>query len=211
MIGSAAFALRGMGGVMVVLIFFAARPRELGERATAMAAGDLADEGAGTELAGRPHARLHSMAPPRRQSPFRIASPGRPRYIALVSPVLLLAALLAPPAVAAAPAPPPVATTTPAPVTDWPFNLFTEDDYPSDALRGDEQGRVGYHLEIGADGRVSDCTIRRSSGSAALDERTCRIVRVRARFAPARDSEGRAVPDARDGEVSWRLPSYGGD
>ena len=100
----------------------------------------------------------------------------------------------------AAPAAPP----PPAP-TDWPFRLFTQDDYPARALRGGEQGRVAYRLEISPNGRVSGCTIRRSSGSTALDDTTCRIVRTRARFAPARDSAGNAVPDARDGEVIWQL------
>jgi protein TonB len=102
--------------------------------------------------------------------------------------------------------PPPAPPGPPPPPTDWPFNLFSSDDYPPRAMRGDEEGRVGYHLEIGPNGRVSRCTISRSSGSAALDERTCRIVSVRARFTPARDSAGNAVPDTRDGEVTWRLP-----
>ena len=118
---------------------------------------------------------------------------------------LLAAAILqaaqsgAPPSTAAPPPPPPP--------TDWPFDLFTTDDYPPRAMRGEEEGRVGYHLEIGPSGRVTNCTIRRSSGSTALDEQTCRIVRVRARFTPARDSAGNAVPDTRDGEVTWRLPA----
>lgn len=121
---------------------------------------------------------------------------------------LLLALFLAaqgsaPPAAAPDPAPAPVVP----PPSDWPFNRFTSDDYPSRAMRGEEEGQVGYHLEIGPSGRVTNCTIRRSSGSAALDQETCRIVRIRARFTPARDSEGNAVPDTRDGEVTWRLPA----
>jgi protein TonB len=126
-------------------------------------------------------------------------------------PLLLLAVLLAAqgsaaPAAAPGPAPAPASPAPPPPPTDWPFNLFTADDYPPRAMRGEEEGRVGHHLEIGPGGRVTNCTIRRSSGSAALDEGTCRIVRIRARFTPARDSEGNAVPDTRDGEVIWRLP-----
>jgi len=119
-----------------------------------------------------------------------------------VTQAALLAALLAqgmaaPPAAAATP--------PPGPPTDWPFR-FQDEDYPAAALRGGEQGTVLYRLEIGPDGRVSNCTIRSSSGSAALDTRTCQVVRRRARFTPARDSEGNAVPDRRDGEVTWRLP-----
>jgi protein TonB len=117
--------------------------------------------------------------------------------------MLLLAAFLA---LQAAPAPPPVAnipTTSPA----WPpFSLFSDDDYPAAALRANEEGDVGFHLDIGTNGRVSNCTIRRSSGSPALDASTCRILTSRARFAPGRDTEGNAVPDSRDGEISWRLP-----
>lgn len=117
---------------------------------------------------------------------------------------MLAVALLAALQSAAAPArtPPP-----PRPPTDWPFNLVTGEDYPARALRGDEQGVVAYRVEIGADGRVSNCSIRRSSGSDALDARTCEVVRRRARFTPARDSQGNAVPDAREGEMTWRLPS----
>jgi protein TonB len=107
---------------------------------------------------------------------------------------------------AAARSPPPTPAAPPRP-TDWPFNLFTGDDYPARAMRGGEEGRVGYHLDISPGGRVTSCTIRRSSGSAALDENTCRIVSRRARFTPARDTEGNAVPDTRDGEVTWRLPA----
>jgi periplasmic protein TonB len=112
---------------------------------------------------------------------------------------LSLALLLASQTAATPPAAPPRAT-------DWPFRLFSSDDYPARALRGEEEGRVAYRIRIGPDGRVSQCDIRVSSGSAALDDTTCRIVRARARFAPARDSQGHAVPDAREGEVFWRLP-----
>lgn len=110
----------------------------------------------------------------------------------------------------ATPAPSPPATGTPAApppprATDWPVR-FSDGDYPAVALRGQEQGPVRYRVEIGPDGRVSRCTIRSSSGSEALDATTCRIVSRRARFLPARDSDGHAVPDTRDGEVTWRLP-----
>ena len=131
-----------------------------------------------------------------------------------MSAALLLSALLAaqagPARPAARAATPPAAAATLATPTDWPpVSLFTDDDYPAGALRGEHQGLVRFRLEIGTDGRVSGCTIRRSSGSSSLDERTCRILRSRARFVPARDSEGHAVPDTRDGEVTWRLPPDG--
>ena len=120
--------------------------------------------------------------------------------------LLLLFAVQSGPAASRAPVPPAGTTTSP-PQTDWPpYGLFTSDDYPAGALRGEHQGLVLYRLEIGTDGRVSNCAIRSSSGSQALDLATCRILRNRTRFTPARDSEGNPVPDMRDGEIMWRLP-----
>jgi protein TonB len=128
-----------------------------------------------------------------------------------MAPALLLAAFLAaqsgavPTATPAVPAP---AITPPAPVpTDWPFR-FAPDDYPAAALRNHEQGTTRYRVEIGAEGRVTNCAITGSSGSALLDQTTCRIVSRWARFAPARDSAGNLVTDSREAEVSWRI---GGD
>ena len=79
-------------------------------------------------------------------------------------------------------------------------------DYPRAALRNREQGRVGFALGIGADGRVNACRITASSGSAALDAATCRIMRSRARYTPARDAQGNPVPDRDRGELNWTLP-----
>ena len=126
-----------------------------------------------------------------------------------MSPFLLLVATLAAQGSgprAARPTAPPPAATPPAPPSDWPpFSRFSDDDYPAAAMRGDEQGTTRYRIQIGADGRVSRCTITGSSGSNALDQTTCRIVRARTRFAPARDSRGRPVTDTREGEVTWRM------
>lgn len=111
----------------------------------------------------------------------------------------LLAAVPAP-ALAQPPAQPPPAPPRP---SSWPWGLFSADDYPAAALRAEEQGQVSYRLTIGPDGRVSDCAIRGSSGSAALDAATCRILSRRARFVPARDPAGIPVPDSRDGRIDW--------
>jgi TonB family protein len=82
---------------------------------------------------------------------------------------------------------------------------FSADDYPADALRRREKGRVDLRLDIGANGGVSACTIIGSSGSASLDAATCRIALLRARFAAARDSAGNAVPDSMSAHIEWRL------
>jgi len=84
--------------------------------------------------------------------------------------------------------------------------FFGDEDYPADALRLGEQGVVGFSVDVDATGRVSACQITRSSGSAALDEATCRIARERVQFTPARDRQGRPVPDQTSSRVHWVLP-----
>lgn len=72
-------------------------------------------------------------------------------------------------------------------------SLFSVEDYPSSALRNDEEGIVRARLIVGVDGQVRDCTVVRSSGSTALDGATCDIFIRRARFEPARDASGNVV------------------
>jgi protein TonB len=84
--------------------------------------------------------------------------------------------------------------------------LFSVDDYPIDALRNGQQGTVQAQLSIGPSGRVADCVIIRSSGVSSLDEATCGIMKRRARFRPARDANGNAVPySVVTPPVIWRL------
>ena len=114
---------------------------------------------------------------------------------------------------AAAVAPPPSAGPVAARVIEPPraranlASYVSNDDYPASALKRGEQGRVAFSLAIGADGRVAACRITRSSGSSALDNATCRIMRSRARFTPARNAIGDPAPGAHEGELRWRIPS----
>jgi len=84
--------------------------------------------------------------------------------------------------------------------------LFSADDYPATAQRNGEEGTVQARLDVNSQGRVERCSIIRSSGSASLDQVTCDVLRKRARFAPARDADGKAVPDSVvTPPVTWRL------
>ncbi|HVQ09884.1 MAG TPA: energy transducer TonB [Allosphingosinicella sp.] len=83
---------------------------------------------------------------------------------------------------------------------------FSTDDYPPTAAARGAQGTTGFWLSIGADGTVTRCTISHSSGDAALDAATCAILLGRARYEPARDAAGRAIPGKDWGRVTWRLP-----
>lgn len=81
-------------------------------------------------------------------------------------------------------------------------NYVTSDDYPV-GLSGSAARPVGVTLTVGPDGRVTQCLITGSSGAAQLDQATCRLLRSRARFRPARDAAGAAVPGEVKGTIDW--------
>jgi protein TonB len=54
-------------------------------------------------------------------------------------------------------------------------------------------GRAVLALLVGPDGRVAQCSIRQTSGVAALDAELCAILQPRMRWAPARDRAGRPL------------------
>jgi periplasmic protein TonB len=79
-------------------------------------------------------------------------------------------------------------------------------DYPREALRVRAEGRVEFEVETTAEGRVSDCRVLYSSGHALLDERTCAIMRERARIAPRRDAGGRPTTGTVRAAHVWVMP-----
>ncbi|MFL6858734.1 MAG: energy transducer TonB [Allosphingosinicella sp.] len=114
----------------------------------------------------------------------------------------------APPAPPAPPSPPPAPPRT-VEATHPKANLqglISEDDYPSSALRNEETGTVRVRLEVGSNGRVTSCSVTGSSGSSALDSATCRLLTSRARFTPARDSNGQPTSDTYNAPpITWRI------
>ena len=85
----------------------------------------------------------------------------------------------------------------------WLRGRITDRDYPREAIAGQIQGTLVTRYGIGANGRVDSCTIVSSSGSALLDTTTCRLVRQRFRYSPARDAAGRKVPDVLTEDHAW--------
>ena len=119
------------------------------------------------------------------------------KKIVPLAAVLLLGLLSAP-----ADAEPPTRSKTIASLV----TLFSDTDYPEEAIANEEQGAVTFRLDVGTDGRVGSCSIESSSGSTALDVTTCRILMDRARFQPARDATGKPTSDTHTGRITWRLP-----
>ncbi len=105
-----------------------------------------------------------------------------------------------------APPPPPRKTQSATSAKGDLRTLFSSDDYPASAQAANAEGTAQASLTIGPDGRVSGCNITRSSGNSALDAATCSILRRRAKFTPARDSNGNATSDTiTTPPISWRL------
>ena len=118
------------------------------------------------------------------------------------------------------PAPPPVIVAPPAPIAappprvqpkqatpkGNPANWATTNDYPTRALREEREGTTGFRVTVGADGRVTSCSITSSSGSPDLDEATCSNVTRRARFNPATDGEGNPTTGQYSSRVRWVIP-----
>ncbi|WP_327752943.1 energy transducer TonB [Sphingobium sp. SJ10-10] len=104
-----------------------------------------------------------------------------------------------------APPPPEVPASRAAPRSS-PGSWLSDADYPSRAQREERSGTAGFRLEIGPDGRVTNCTITSSTGHADLDEATCRLLPKRARFKPAVAAGGGPMSDTYNGRITWRLP-----
>ena len=102
----------------------------------------------------------------------------------------------------ALPARPPAARAVP---VNPLYAFVAREDYPAVALRADEQGRTEFRLDVDDRGFVRGCTIVASSGSGPLDNATCRIMRSRVRFVPARDRRGHFVSDTYANSITWAL------
>ena len=90
---------------------------------------------------------------------------------------------------------------------DYPGNWTTTADYPVAALRANEQGTSAFSVIVDKAGRVKECRITSSSGSAPLDEATCRLVTQRARFFPAVDEQNNPIEGTYANRIRWVLPA----
>ena len=121
-----------------------------------------------------------------------------------------------PPPPVVAPAPPTITPPAPpAPPRQAAVNLtpkgnfqslMSTDDYPPSSIRNEEEGTVAYRLDVGADGRVTKCTVTSSSGHPALDNTACTLLQRRARFNPGKDPSGGATGGVYNGRFTWKLP-----
>ncbi|WP_174273525.1 energy transducer TonB [Sphingomonas bacterium] len=91
------------------------------------------------------------------------------------------------------------------PLGDW-HGWVTVKDYPVEAVLAQAEGIAAFALTIDANGLPEDCRITKSAGSKLLDDQTCAIMLIRARFRPPTDRKGRIVPATYRQSIRWRLP-----
>lgn len=88
-----------------------------------------------------------------------------------------------------------------------PGDWVTTDAYPPSAIRAGLEGRTGFRLDVGSNGRATGCTIVSSSGADQLDRTACRVLMSKARFTPAKDGDGNPTASTYAGAVTWKLPA----
>lgn len=84
-------------------------------------------------------------------------------------------------------------------------NFFSSFDYPAQALRGREEGRTAVVMMVDEKGAVQDCMVEVTSGIPTLDAQTCWILKERAKFTPAKGSDGKPIQSVVSQAVSWKL------
>lgn len=87
----------------------------------------------------------------------------------------------------------------------WQSGTIRDRDYPAAASRARVGGEVEVRFTIQPTGRVTGCRVTRSSGDAALDATTCRLIQERFRFRAATDASGDAIASAYGWRQNWWL------
>ena len=87
-----------------------------------------------------------------------------------------------------------------------PARWLSNNDYRPSWTRRELTGLAKFRLDIAANGRVTNCTVTGSTGHNELDQATCSLVTKRARFEPARGTNGEPVTGSYNGSVLWQLP-----
>jgi len=89
-----------------------------------------------------------------------------------------------------------------------PYSLaqaISDSDYPLEAIRRGESGTVGFEVTVSHNGAPRACRVTQSSGSEALDRRTCELVMERSAYIPATDGSG-PLGGMSHGRIRWILP-----
>jgi len=146
------------------------------------------------------------VAPP---PPMNIsAAPSEIRTQPNIPPPAPIAVRVPPPAPAAPPPAPPAAPSQASPVQRDNFNRWAariQEAYPARAIRQELEGNVGVSVVVGADGRVTSCSVTASSGESILDEAACDGMQRYARYTPAKNDAGQPTTGRDTLTIVYRL------
>lgn len=81
---------------------------------------------------------------------------------------------------------------------------LTHEDYPKEFDQKGEQAIIRYRLMVDAAGNPTDCAIQASIARVNFAQFTCNALKKRAKFRPALDANGKAVPSYEVGKVFWQ-------
>ncbi len=87
--------------------------------------------------------------------------------------------------------------------TGNPGTWLRSGDYPLGALWNGENGIVRFRLDVEPDGSVSNCRILFRTNPDSFADLSCKLLRERARLAPALDSAGKPVKSYYLSQVRW--------
>jgi protein TonB len=152
--------------------------------------------------------------PPEPKTPPPPVAPPPPINISVAPPPIQVQPNIPPPAPpvriippAAPPVPPPPPSqargVSPKNQSSWASRI--QDNYPARALREEKQGTVGVSVTVGADGRVSACSVTSSSGTPDLDSAACEGMQRYARFDPALNAAGQPTSAQWSTRITYRL------
>jgi len=96
-----------------------------------------------------------------------------------------------------------VRQATPKDPTSWAPLIHA--DYPASALSANLEGTVGIRLIVSKRGRVSRCSVERSSGHEILDQAACRGMRRHAVFYPALNVKGRPTTGSYSTVITYKI------
>ncbi len=87
-----------------------------------------------------------------------------------------------------------------------PGEWVTTSDYRSSWINREYTGIARFKVSVGTNGRAQNCEILSSTGHSALDQATCKLIKQRARFNAAKNSNGEKVTGSYTNSVRWQLP-----
>lgn len=80
------------------------------------------------------------------------------------------------------------------------------EDYPFAALTAEMEGVTSVVMRVSDQGMVDGCTVTESSGWPILDDMSCNLLKLRARYEPAKDRRNRPVAMNITQRINWQLP-----